>query len=66
MTDTRRQSSTQEERRLALETTTQIAKQKLDAERKAREEKTRRLREARLGAGFQRIGQAKGEPSQPT
>jgi hypothetical protein len=65
MTDTRRQSFTQEQRRQALETTTEIAKQKLDVERRAREEKTRKLREARLAAGCQRIGQAQGEPSKP-
>lgn len=56
MTENGRQSFTREERRQALETTTQVAKQKLDAERQAREEKTRRLREARLAIEAQHGG----------
>jgi|EndMetStandDraft_6_1072998.scaffolds.fasta_scaffold84563_3 hypothetical protein len=53
MADTVRQSFTQEERRQALETTTQMAKQKMDADRQARDDKTRRLRQARLAAEIQ-------------
>jgi hypothetical protein len=48
MAERLRQSFTKEERRQAWETTTIVAKQKLGAERQARDEKTRRLREARL------------------
>ncbi len=39
MTDTGRQSFTQEERRRALETATRIARQKMDADRRARDDK---------------------------
>ncbi len=43
-----RKSSTQEQRRQALETTNEVAREKQEADRRIREEKTRKLRAARL------------------
>lgn len=48
MDDKRRTSFSQEQRRQAWETTTEVAKRQLEAERRLRDEKTRKLRAARL------------------
>lgn len=58
MTEKKRASFTKEERRIALELTTEVAMRQLAAQRELRDQKTARLKAARFAAEHGRHGPA--------